>query len=460
MSSSARLLIKLALGAIVLGIIGVVVAALLLIKPYVRERVISEARLRGVELVPGDVAFGFGWVRVDDAKFRLIGVQGLRGSAYTIELELDWLTPLRANARRVLIEIEAPSAQLIKELEAWNARYPEATKLPARVTELGLRWREKAGMKEWLAVQNGTADWRRPAAMVRADSVVIETFDLGKVGVDYGPQEAVVFVGLGASDVKLAPLRAQIRHALPKPTASITLAPTEVAPLLKRFNAPLAVENVKASAKIDAVVDGKLLDGPIRGTSAITLEGWIPPHPPEIDGFVFGKVTTIESALTVSPDKKLVTLSDTKLAAGAFKLAGGGTVTREPDHSDIKLILSGALPCGALANAAAQSRLGKAIGSWIGAGAKFWLNGSVSITVRVLADTRKLAETLVVPAIGIGCGLRPLPITIPGMPKFPDLPKFDFPFPSSGGSGSDKDKDKDKSEEKKAPLAEPHAASP
>ena len=44
--------------------------------------------------MPGDVAFGFGWVRVDDAKFRLIGVQGLRGSAYTIELELDWLEPL------------------------------------------------------------------------------------------------------------------------------------------------------------------------------------------------------------------------------------------------------------------------------------------------------------------------------------------------------------------------------
>jgi hypothetical protein len=436
LSGSARLIIKLALGAFVLGIVVLGIAAALLIPPYVRSRVISEARLRGVELVPGDVAFGFGWVRVDDAKFRLIGVQGLRGSAYTIELELDWLDPLRAEAKKVEIEIEGPSGQVMKELEAWSNRYKEALKLPARVTELNLRWREKAGAKEWLAVKNTSADWRRPVLVLRADSVVVENIDLGKIGFDYNAQDAVIAVGLGVADLKAAPLRAHLRHALPRPTASITLAPVDVAPLLKRLNAPLAIEGVKAAAAVNLLIDGKLLDAPIRGRAAIRLEGWIPPHPPEIDGFVFGKVTTIDSAFDVAKDHKLVTLSETKLAAGSFKLSGGGTVTREVEYSEIKLVLSGTLPCGALANAVAQSRLGKAIGSWVGAGARFWLNGSVSVTVRVQADTRKLAEALVVPAIGIGCGLRPLPITIPGMPKLPDLPKFDLPFPSSGGSGS------------------------
>ena len=441
MSDSVRLLIKLALGALALGIVVLGVAAALLIPPYVKSRVISEARLRGVELVPGNVAFGFGWVRVDDAKFRLIGVQGVRGSAYTIDLELDWLTPLRAEAKRVEIEVEGPSAQVMKEFEAWSNRYKEALKLPAKVTELNLRWREKAGAKEWLAVKNASADWRRPVLALRVDSVVVENIDLGKIGFDYNEKDAVIAVGLGVADLKAAPLRAHLRHALAQPTASITLAPTEVAPLLKRLNAPLSIEGVKASAAINLLINGKLLDAPIRGRAAIRLEGWIPPHPPEIDGFVFGKVTTIDSAFDVSADHKLVTLSETKLVAGSFKLAGGGTMTRNVDYSDIRLVLSGTLPCGALANAAAQSRLGKAIGSWIGAGARFWLNGTVSVTVRVLADTRKLAEALVVPAIGIGCGLRPLPITIPGMPKLPELPKFDFPFPSTGGSGSGDKKD-------------------
>jgi ADP-dependent NAD(P)H-hydrate dehydratase / NAD(P)H-hydrate epimerase len=441
-SGSVRLLIKLALGAVVLGIVVIGIAAALLIPRYVKSRVISEARLRGVEMVPGDVAFGFGWVRVDDAKFRLIGVQGIRGSAYTIELELDWLDPLGATAKRVEIEIEGPSAQVMKELEAWNIRYKDALELPAKVTELNLRWREKAGAKEWLAVTNVSADWRRPVLVARVDSVVVENIHLGKVGLDYNAQDVVLAVGLGVADLKAAPLRMHLRHALAQPTASITLAPIEVAPLLKRLNAPLSIEGVKASAAINLLIKGKLLDAPIRGRAAIRLEGWIPPHPPEIDGFVFGKVTTIDSAFDVQADHKLVTLSETKLAAGSFKLAGGGTMARNPDYSEIKLVLSGALPCAALINSAAQSRLGKAIGRWVGAGAQFWLNGSVSVTVRVLADTRKLAEALVVPAIGIGCGLRPLPITIPGMPKLPDLPKFDFPFPSSGGSSSDDKKDK------------------
>jgi ADP-dependent NAD(P)H-hydrate dehydratase / NAD(P)H-hydrate epimerase len=450
-SSSARLLIKLALGAMALGIIAVGIAAALLIPPYVKSRVISEARLRGVELVPGDVAFGFGWVRVDDAKFRLIGVQGIGGSAYTIELDLDWLDPLGAKARRVEIEIVGPTAQVMKELEAWNTRYKDALKLPAKVTELNLKWREKAAAKEWLAVTNASADWRRPVLAARVDSVVVENIDLGKVGLDYNAQDAVVAVGLGAADLKSAPLRIHLRHAAAQPTASITLAPVEVAPLLKRLNAPLSIEGVKASAAINLLINGKLLDAPIRGRAAIRLEGWIPPHPPEIDGFVFGKVTTIDSAFDVAADHKLVTLSETKLAAGSFKLAGGGTMTRNPDYSEIKLVLSGALPCAALINSAAQSRLGKAIGRWVGAGAQFWLNGSVNVTVRVLADTRKLAEALVVPAIGIGCGLRPLPITIPGMPKLPDLPKFDLPFPPMGGSGSGEKKNELSAESTSAP---------
>ena len=135
--------------------------------------------------------------------------------------------------------------------------------------------------------------------MLRVDSVVVENIDLGKIGFDYNDKDAVIAVGLGVADLKAAPLRAHLRHALAQPTASITLAPTEVAPLLKRLNAPLSIEGVKASLAINLLIKGKLLDAPIRGRAAIRLEGWIPPHPPEIDGFVFGKVTTIDSAFDV-----------------------------------------------------------------------------------------------------------------------------------------------------------------
>jgi len=74
--------------------------------------------------------------------------------------------------------------------------------------------------------------------------------------------------------------------------------------------------------------------------------------------------------------------------------------------------MHGALPCDALASAAAESRvgrlLGRAQGARAGSVARQAIGGSVGVRVQVSASTNNLAGASVKRSIGIGCGLKPL----------------------------------------------------
>jgi hypothetical protein len=178
--------------------------------------------------------------------------------------------------------------------------------------------------------------------------------------------------------------------------------------------------------------------GVVTGDLSATLDGYIPPHPRELDGFVFGKVTTFDTKLSVSEQRERVDLSESKVVAGAFQLKGSGSVVREKDHGRILLTLGGNLPCDALAGATADSYLGKAFGGLAGQVAKRLVGGSVGVTVKVDASTDDLPAAKVTREIGIGCGLKPLSIggldlsklRIPPMPSsLPPLPSGLPPLP-------------------------------
>src|SRR5690606_18706848 len=80
----------------------------------------------------------------------------------------------------------------------------------------------------------------------------------------------------------------------------------------------------------------------------------------------------------------------------------------EGAHARLALLLSGALPCNALASAVAQSRLGQALGKVTGKAALQVLSGSVGVRVSIDADSRDPARPRVLKTITPGCGLKPL----------------------------------------------------
>jgi hypothetical protein len=226
-------------------------------------------------------------------------------------------------------------------------------------------------------------------------------------------------LGLGETNLKAAPVRIQVAYAAEQPTLDVQLAPTPLRHLNRAFSLTLADRDIVVSGQTHLALTKGAAPEPVSGLLKLRLEGYVPPHPVELDGFVFGNETLFESQLYVSLDRQQVRLHQTRVTAGAFALRGQGLVSRKEDAAELSLELRGELGCAALAGAAAETRLGTTFGKWARLLANAALQGSVSVTVKISANSHNLEQARVARIIGVGCGLKPL--NLPGLEDF-DLP--------------------------------------
>jgi hypothetical protein len=248
--------------------------------------------------------------------------------------------------------------------------------------------------------------------------------DLGKVGASFARENSAIALGFGEADLGRAPFRVEVNPAPPTPTAKFTMAPIAAERLAKPLGVALPVPGVVVSTETTLSFAGAGAAETIQGVTSVTLKGYVPPHPFELDGFIFGDTTTFDGKFSIPPLRDRITLTEAHLKAGAFELRGNGLIVRGSDHSEATLTLNGQLPCSALGSVEANSRVSKILGSELGAKAGQFaeklLNGSVAIGISVAADTRNLAAAKVVRTIGIGCGLHPL--TLAELAKLVPLP--------------------------------------
>jgi hypothetical protein len=144
----------------------------------------------------------------------------------------------------------------------------------------------------------------------------------------------------------------------------------------------------------------------IQGVAEIRLRGYVPPHPRELDGIVFGDTTVFETSFRMTAERRQVVLEKSRLVAGAFMLQGGGLIDRKGDHAQITMSMSGDIACTALVKSAVMSRLGKGWAGLVADAARRALAGSVRVAVKVSADSRKLTEAKVHHDVGFGCTVR------------------------------------------------------
>jgi ADP-dependent NAD(P)H-hydrate dehydratase / NAD(P)H-hydrate epimerase len=229
-----------------------------------------------------------------------------------------------------------------------------------------------------------------------------------------------------------------VQNMITAPEVTIALTPTELSKLAGPMGIPLPVKGVVASGEARLVFTRGLAQGPVTGQVDARLVGWQPPHPVELDGFLFGNTTTFSSKLTISADRNTVQLSQSRVRASAFDLSGGGRIDRHAAYATIAMSLSGNLPCAAVAQSAAAAHVGSFLAEILGNAAKRVMDGSLSVRVKISADSRHLDEARVEPTVGIGCGLVPvksldrsvlqhLPERLQDLANsFPVLPTFDF----------------------------------
>jgi hypothetical protein len=405
-----RLVLALALGFLLL--LGLAAAVLWVMVPRLIEReVVGRARDQGIELELGALDFGWEWARITQSKARLIDVEGLTLRIDTLDVELDGFELKGLAFNGLGVEADGALPKLALELGAWTKRFPNAYALPVSARGVKLEWRPEPG-RPWLELTGGSIASTSAGTVVSAEGTRVAGADVGRVGATWTKTASSVVLGLGETDVTKSPLRVDVDFASPRPKVVLKLASTPLERLADPFAVKLPVQGVSATADVTLEFASSEAEMPERGVARGELRGWIPPHPAELDGFVFGDTTVLETKLEFAPDGSHVKLDQTRLTAGKFVLNGGGTLAREADQARLTLDLRGSLPCDALAGVAAESRLGRLLGQpagkTAGSVARQVVGGSVSIRVQVDGSTRDLDAAKVTRSIGIGCGLKPL----------------------------------------------------
>jgi hypothetical protein len=439
---SRRVLVLVATLSTFLLVGGAVVFVVYFLGPLVEDRVKEEARKRGVEMVWTKMSFYVTSASFEGVRFRLVGVPQIEATARTIDVSVSGYEPKNIEAEGVNVTATGSAADLTLAVTAWAAAHPQAFKIPVSAHDVSVSYLQAPGTAPWLTVTGGAMSDNASGVTFSAPRAVVSGIDVGAVAAAWTAEAASVTMGFGAADPKTAPIHVTVNHAATPKTASVVLLPTELSKLSGPLAVPLPVKGVTVSGQVDLTFKGELDDGPISGELSSKLVGWIPPHPVELDGFLFGNTTTFTSHLEIDATRKVVDLSNSRVKAGAFELVGGGRIERDDVHASISMNLSGNLPCAAVAESAAAAHLGSFLSDLVGSAARKIVDGSVGVRVKLAADSRNLDAATVLPTIGIGCGITPLrgvdtealkqlpkklqdiAKRLPALPALPDLPVF------------------------------------
>jgi hypothetical protein len=405
----------LVLGIVLLLVLGGAGVVLLILLPtWVESQVLATAQAEGITLEPKDITFGWGWVQITQVTVTLDRVRSVGIQVGRIDVALDGMTPTSIQLTNVEGQVLGSLTNVGLELSEWTKAHAGAYALPLGAQNVHVAFVEQAGTAPWLDVSDGSLTHTRSGGVFAAEHGRFLGLDLGKVGAGFSQTSSAIALGFGEADLGRAPFRVEISPAPKAPTAKFTVAPIAAERLAQPLGIALPVRGVIVSSETTLAFSGagESAGETIQGATSVTLKGYVPPHPFELDGFIFGDTTTFDGKFSIPPLRDRITLTDAHLKAGAFELRGNGLIVRGSDHSQANLTLSGQLPCSALASVEANSRVSKLLGSTLGtkAGdfAEKLVNGSVAIGLTIAADTRNLAAAKIERTIGVGCGLHPL----------------------------------------------------
>lgn len=406
---SAKRVLLVLLGLLAIAAIGLGVVAAIVIPRYVEREVIAAAKERGLELTPGEIGFGWGWVQVSDGKATLIGVRGVALSFAIADVTLDGRVPTAFSLADARLDAVGNPLTIAGELGAWARIYEKRTTEPVSITGLAITLRPEAGAEPLAAIGSAKLLAEPGKLALDAEQVSAAGRALGPTRLTRDAEKISVGATLGQSPLD-NPLLALELRTTDKTLVHAALRPTTVGEFGKALNLRLPRPDVGVSGSFDLTVPKTLLGSErVHGRTDFTLKGYIPPHPIELDGFVFGDTTSVGAAFKLEPERLRLAIHDAKVKAGRFELKGEGELRAEGrDNARLTLVLRGELPCSALAGVVAETRLGRALGKVSGKAARVVVGGGVGVRVSVDLSTDAPDKARLLKTITPGCGLRPL----------------------------------------------------
>ncbi len=407
------------------------------ISSYVEQQLVEQARAQGVILHLTAVKVSLGLIRIENAQAELEQVPGVTAAIASAQVTLSRFKPSRIQVTGVRVQAIGPPLELMRSLEAWRVRH--ATQLESAVPpqpefeNTQIIWRAAPDgpvfmQADDVALLSDSAvgapkgrDWSVTAASARTGAYALKPLALA---LHYGTDD--VEVGFGTAHMASAPVHCGWQRQPGADDFHVSFEELALGPLLASLNLP-SVDRKMAAAPCKGAVSARVPaaeKSPYTGRFEFHLQGWVPPHPPELDGFAFGSGTTLESMVEVDRALTQVRLTGLGLSSGELKLVGHGLIkVIALTSAHLQAELKGQIPCSALASAMAESKLGKAYGQWVSRNAGRTVAGQVDVTVQIDADLSRLGQAKIAKHIGVGCGLRPMSasdLLSLGLPPPPD----------------------------------------
>jgi len=386
---------------------------------WMKQRIVGVAKQRGMLLDLSDVEVSLNNVHLRDARARLQGVPGLTLYLANVDVSLTQLKPERIHVEGAVIQTVGTPMALLDNLRAWQSRHPwdSATPKP-EIGKAKITWQESLQEPPFLALEGVTyAPSPKALGPLGQDmSLQAEHAQVGAYGVS--PLLAVLHaepdaieIGIGATTWEAVAVRGGWKKQSNGDELHLSIGALPLGAALSQSGVQLDDPSLAAASASLGISMLKSNDGPwpYQGRFAVDIAGFTPPHPPELQGFAFGKSTRLDAAFRIDAGLSGIDLPEVRLTAGEFKLAGYGKVSRGKKLSArVEAELKGKIPCTSLASAVATSKLGKSYGEWAARHANQSVKGFVDVMVQVDADSGSLDQARINKVVGIGCGLRPL----------------------------------------------------
>jgi len=391
-------------------LIGVAIVVVLIAPGYLRGRVVDEARARGILLSFGAADFDFSRIDLRDVKVSLAGVSDFEASATVIEVDIEEWEPRAIRAGGLTMALSG--TDVISALGAWKTAHPTALVAPVRGVDAHVEWRLVKGTEATLVLDRARVAIDPEKGSIDAISARVAGRDAGPVKVAWTmPAEGFV-VEIQPLSPPLSAIHAEVRSAKEGARIKLVLERTPLAPLQAALGLPKGAEGIVADGEVEMPLPSLEHPAPIDGTLQMTVKGFVPPHPRDLDGILFGDTTAVRSKFLLAADLSSARLTGVTVEAGALALTGTGDVVREGFDARVSMKLKGSIPCTMLATSAAVARLGRDWGGLAGGLLGGALKGNVGVHLSIEAKASDIKSAKIVHSASIGCK-----VAIPGLPE-------------------------------------------
>ncbi len=407
---------RLAIAVVVIVLLGAGVG--IVHRPLIEWWIRREALKRGVQLDFAGLSITPGHIVLRQTQVLLVGVPGLQAGFVELAIDLQGVEPTQIVASDAVVDVTDPIEQVYVALESFAVKHADTLHLPVRA-QGDVRFGVPSS--PWMSL-SGTADAAGDGDVRFDGTLKVAQTNLGKLKLHRAKEGMVdAEFALPVTDKPLLKLSVDVgKHPKDKPLlklsvdvgkrpleAKVSVASVKVEDVCRAFNVPLPTGF--AGAFVEGNLSLFVADKPAdmhRGSASFLVSGWVPPHPRELDGIVYGRDTKLGATFEVPSDLGEMRITKASVEAGALRLAGGGNVVRDGLSARIKLDLSGNVACSELGASAIGSYVSGFMGDVLRGVARMGVGGTVKTRVLVDVDTKALDKAKVDQAVDIGCRLR------------------------------------------------------